>query len=165
MNPTSNPDHDQPDFTTAENGASVLEASQWVSAPLEEVFEFFSRPENLERLTPSRLKFSMRTDGPLDMREGLEITYRLRVHGIPLTWVSRVPVWNPPHRFQDIQVKGPYKRWVHTHTFEDENGGTRIRDRVEYRVPGGRLVEKVLVRRDLRKIFSFRHAKVTELFA
>lgn len=154
----------QPSFGIAENGASTLDAAQWVSAPLEEVFDFFSRPENLERLTPPRMNFSIRTEGPLEMREGLEITYRLKVYGLPLVWVSRITEWDPPRRFRDIQVKGPYRRWAHTHGFEEERGGTRIRDHVEYRVPGGRLVERLLVRRDLRNIFAYRHGKVSELF-
>lgn len=133
----------------------VLAAETTVAAPLEEVFEFFSNAANLERMTPAQLNFSIVSEREA-MREGLLIHYRLKLRGVPMKWTSRIAVWEPPHRFVDEQVKGPYRRWHHEHTFESTADGVCCRDRVEYQVPGGALIHWLLVRSDLLRIFSFR---------
>ena len=69
------------------------------------------------------------------MRPGVRIDYRLKLHGIPLQWQSEISRWDPPSTFVDEQRKGPYRRWVHTHTFADERGGTRVGDSVDFEVP------------------------------
>jgi hypothetical protein len=138
---------------------------QWLPKPIDEAFAFFSRPENLEEITPPWLGFHIvRTDPQL--REGSLIEYKLRIHGLPMRWTSEIAVWDPPHRFVDNQRRGPYKRWHHEHTFVSENGGTRITDHVEYAMPFGILGEMahaVMVRRDVESIFKFRQQRLAEL--
>ena len=135
--------------------------------PLEEVFPFFADPANLEEITPSWLNFHVVGSSTPDIQEGTELDYRLRLHGIPLRWRSRISVWEPPCRFVDEQVRGPYAMWRHLHTFErcsrDANA-TIARDWVEYRAHGGPLVHRLFVARDLRTIFDHRLRKMNELF-
>lgn len=98
------------------------------------------------------------------MRAGAEIDYRLRVHGVPIRWRTRIESWQPGRRFVDVQVRGPYRLWHHTHDFEEVAGGTLCRDVVRYAVPGGRWVERLFVRRDIERIFEFRRRALVELF-
>lgn len=133
--------------------------------PIEEVFRFFSAAENLERITPPWMKFRIVTPGPVEMKRGARIAYALRVHGFPIHWLTEIEVWNPPHEFVDVQVKGPYKLWRHTHCFRPVAGGTKIEDLVEYQLPLGRLgrlAHHFQVARDLQKIFDYRERKVRE---
>lgn len=131
---------------------------QWLGRPLEEVFAFFADAFNLERLTPPWLRFRVLTPAPIEMREGALIDYRLRLHGLPLRWRSRIALWEPPHRFADEQVRGPYRRWHHTHRFEPGGEGTTVIDEVDYAVWGGSLVDRLLVRGDVERIFAYRRA-------
>jgi ligand-binding SRPBCC domain-containing protein len=135
-----------------------------VAQPLHEVFEFFSRPENLERLTPTHLSFTILTPHPIPMENGTLIDYALRLHGIPLRWQSRIENYLPPHSFTDRQLRGPYREWVHLHSFHEENGGTNIEDHVRYKVPGGVLADRIFVQPSLRKIFAYRHSVIQSLF-
>jgi ligand-binding SRPBCC domain-containing protein len=130
----------------------------------EEVFPFFADARNLERITPPWLRFRILTPGPIEMREGALIDYRLRIRGVPVRWRTRIAAWEPPYRFVDEQVRGPYRRWVHEHTFEATDGGTLCRDRVRYAVPGGALVARALVRPDVERIFAYRRDVLTALF-
>lgn len=141
-----------------------LEAVQWLPRPREEVFAFFSDAFRLEDLTPAFLNFHVLTPRPIEIKAGTLIDYRLRLHGIPVRWRSRISVWEPPHRFVDDQVRGPYRRWHHEHSFEPADGGTLCRDVVDYAVLGGALVDALFVRRSLREIFGYRQAKLRELF-
>ena len=134
----------------------VFERSLVLPSPLQEVFAFFADPRNLEELTPPWLSFRILREPPIPLEEGTTIDYALRVRGLPLRWRSRITTWNPPHEFVDEQVRGPYRQWVHSHTFEGVEGGTRVGDRVLYRVLGGPLVDRLLVRRDVERIFDFR---------
>ncbi len=130
------------------------------------VFEFFAKAENLGEITPPWLHFHLLH--PTTIGEGTLLEYALRIRGVPVRWVSRIENWNPPHSFVDVQVKGPYRFWRHTHRFEDRNGGTQIIDTVEYAMPFGpigRLVHMLQVARDLRKIFDYRTERVLQLFA
>jgi ligand-binding SRPBCC domain-containing protein len=146
----------------------TLETDLWLPRPLHEVFAFFSDASNLNALTPPWLHFQIESPQPLTMGQGTRIDYRLRLHGVPLRWRTEITVWEPPHRFVDTQREGPYRRWVHEHTFTEQDGGTRIRDRVTYVVGGGLLeplVHRLLVGPDLRKIFAYRQQQLQERFA
>ena len=141
-----------------------LDTSHWLPRPPEEVFHFYADAFNLERLTPPWLRFQVNTPPPIAMVAGVEIDYRLRLKGVPLSWRSRITAWEPPFRFVDEQVRGPYRRWVHEHTFTPRDGGTLVRDLVEYDMLGGWLVDRLIVRRDLSRIFAYRQQRLAELF-
>jgi len=144
-----------------------VDRQQLVPAPLPQVFEFFSRARNLEELTPPWLRFSVLTPEPIDMRAGTLIAYRLRVHGLPLRWVSRIEEWQPGRRFVDRQVQGPYRFWRHAHEFADAPHGTLIRDIVLYELPWGPLggvADAAIVRRDLERVFDYRRQSVERRF-
>ncbi len=147
-------------------GVDLLERAQRLDGTPEEVFPFFADAENLERITPRWLGFRVVTPG-VEMREGALIEYRLRLHGVPVRWRTRIEAWDPPHRFVDRQLSGPYRLWHHTHLFEpDGEGGTVMRDVVRYALPFGpfgRLAHRLFVRRDLARIFEYRHAEVPRL--
>ncbi len=134
----------------------LLEREQLVRRPLEEVFEFFSDPLNLESITPPWLRFRVVGCSTPVLLEGSTIDYRLRVHGVPIRWRSLISDWRPPFEFVDQQVSGPYHLWVHRHTFVETEDGVLVRDRVEYAVPGGILIQRLFVRRDLQRIFAYR---------
>ena len=111
----------------------VLHREATVSCSLEKVFDFFSRAESLETLTPPWLRFRIETPQPIQMRQGATIAYRLHVRGVPLRWLTEIEIWRPPYEFVDVQVKGPYKLWRHIHRFVECDGGTRIVDIVRTR--------------------------------
>lgn len=157
----------------------VLTLSQWLPLPPEELFPFFADAYNLERITPPLLRFHVLTPRPIDMRVGTLLDYQLKVHAIPIRWRTRIAGWDPPHGFIDEQLKGPYARWHHTHTFTPAPGpgssqghagrpGTRCDDRVEYRPRGGPLapmVNKLFVQRDVEAIFRYRAQVLADMFA
>jgi ligand-binding SRPBCC domain-containing protein len=126
-----------------------------VPRPLAETFAFFSDAANLERLTPPWLNFSILTPRPIAMHEGALIDYRIRLYGLPITWKTRIDVWEPGVRFVDRQLAGPYLWWHHEHRFEAVAGGTRVIDHVEY-LPRVRWLSGPLVRRDVERIFTYR---------
>jgi ligand-binding SRPBCC domain-containing protein len=136
----------------------------WLPAPREKVFPFFADALNLEVLTPPWLSFHVLNNGPVLMKAGTRIDYRLKIHGFPARWQSEITVWDPPVCFVDAQRRGPYRAWIHVHTFEEQNGGTLAKDRVHYRPPGGALMDRLFVRRDVEKIFAYRNQKLKELF-
>jgi ligand-binding SRPBCC domain-containing protein len=141
-----------------------FQAEQWLPRPVEEVFAFFSETRNLETLTPSWLRFEVLTPAPIAMQAGTLIDYRIRVHALPVRWRTEIVEWNPPHRFVDVQLRGPYTLWHHTHTFESLEGGTLCRDQVRYRPRGGALMNWLFVRRDVQQIFAFRRQQLARLF-
>lgn len=140
-----------------------LSAETWVSVPRAEVFPFFADATNLERLTPPWLHFTIRTPPPIAMYPGREIEYTVRLHGVPLRWISRIAAFEPPEMFVDEQRRGPYRRWVHTHRFVEARGGTTLLDEVQFDMLAGWLVGG-LVARDLRKIFAYRHQTLLSIF-
>jgi ligand-binding SRPBCC domain-containing protein len=145
----------------------VLERSQIVAAPREEVFRFFEEPQNLAKITPRWLGFRItRADEP-PMREGFRIDYQIRWLGLPVRWRTVIREYEAGRRFVDVQVSGPYRRWEHEHTFEDAEGGTLVRDRVQYELPFGILghvAHRLLVARQLRRIFDHRSRRIKRLF-
>ena len=142
----------------------LLERKQRIELPIDEAFAFYGDAHNLERITPPLLRFEVVTPRPIEMGVGTLIEYRLRLHGVPVRWRTRIEDWEPPRRFVDVQIKGPYSLWEHTHTFEEDGpGATVIRDRVRYSIPFGPLGEiadRLLVQRDLRQIFDYRRDAV-----
>ncbi len=141
----------------------ALEMHLRVPVPIDRVFEFFADARNLEKLTPPALRFEVLTPEPILMRQGLLLDYRLRLHGFPFYWQSEITVWDPPRRFEDSQRRGPYRWWVHEHSFVEDNGGTLMSDKVHYGVPGGALVHSLFVARELRNIFGYRAVKFRDL--
>lgn len=140
---------------------------QFIPQPLNEVFNFFAKAENLEAITPSWLRFRIRTPLPLEMQQGTVIAYSIRWRWIPLRWSSIIKEWNPPHSFVDEQIKGPYKKWLHCHQFEAQSGGTLVRDIVDYEIPFGilgRWLHRQLIRSDLEAIFEYRSRRVADYF-
>jgi len=144
--------------------ASTFLSELWLPQPLEGVFAFFADAKNLQTITPPWLDFVLVTPGPIQMRPGTLIDYRLRLHGFPIRWRSEITAWEPPHRLVDEQRRGPYRLWVHEHRFQAQDGGTHVTDSVQYAVPGGWLVDRLLVRPDVERIFQFRRQKLQELF-
>lgn len=142
----------------------VIESELWLPRPRSEVFPFFADAFNLEKITPDLLSFRVVTPPPIEMRVGAIIDYKLKIRFVPARWRTRIAIWDPPHRFVDEQLRGPYRQWIHEHTFEERDGGTWTRDRVEYAVPGGALVNALIVRRDVEKIFEHRTQALLEIF-
>ncbi len=144
----------------------VLERVQVIARPVDEVFSFFARASNLERITPSWLRFRLVGRKPAEMGVGTRLEYLLHVHGVPVRWISSIDVWEPGHCFVDRQIRGPYALWVHTHVVEPHPDGTLSRDRVRYALPLGLLGEvahRLLIRGDLERIFDYRHQAVARL--
>jgi ligand-binding SRPBCC domain-containing protein len=141
-----------------------LKSTQLLPSPIEDVFPFFADAANLRQITPPWLHFEVLSPQPIEIRLGARIDYRLRVRLARLRWQSHITAWDPPHHFVDEQAHGPYRWWRHEHRFEPHSGGTLIRDDVHYGVPGGWLVHELLVRRDLKKIFAYRHQVLAERF-
>ncbi len=147
----------------------VLHATQTLPRPVEEVFPFFADAYNLEKLTPSFLKFNVLTPRPIAMRSGCEIMYKLKVRGIPIKWKTTILDWDPPRQFVDNQDSGPYALWHHTHTFEptEDGRGTICTDTVRYKPKGwvlAPLVNRFFVQRDVVNIFRYRFKMLEEIF-
>lgn len=142
-----------------------LQAEVIVESPIDDVFAFFSDAGNLESLTPSWLNFQIVTALPIQMRLGALLDYKIRLHMIPISWRTEIACWQPPHKFVDQQLRGPYKRWWHEHTFEDLGDGlTLIRDDVHYIPRGGKWLHRWFVKPDLEKIFKFRQQQLARRF-
>jgi len=144
----------------------VLEREQLVRAPEAAVFAFFSDPANLEALTPRWLGFRILTPQPVEMREGARIDYRLSLAGVPLRWRTRIAAHEPGRGFVDVQERGPYALWEHSHAFEPTGRGVLVRDRVRYALPFGllgRAAHGLWVHSALARIFDFRFQRVRHL--
>jgi len=158
----------QPTITLRhEPDASILHSTQWVPKPVEEVSPFFADPYNLERITPPFLEFKVLSMTTPTIESGTLLRYRLKLHGLPIHWTTRIEDWNPPHSFRDIQLTGPYRLWDHTHRFEAQNGGTLMTDIVRFRTPLDFLRRTPLlswINRDVESIFRHRQTVIGELF-
>ena len=142
-----------------------LRARTVVPASVGDVFDFFSRPQNLGVMTPAKMGFLITSvSGP--MEEGALITYRIRIAGIPLTWKTRIEAWDPGQRFVDAQLSGPYACWWHEHRFSSDGASSTImEDRVLYAPPLGplgRIANRLTIENELRGIFAVR-AEAIEL--
>lgn len=140
---------------------------QWLPAPLAEVARFFADASNLEKLTPPWLNFSIVSMSTPEVMQNTKIHYRLKIHGLPLAWTTEISTWDPPHRFVDEQVQGPFALWHHTHSFTALGTGTLMRDLVRYRPPLGKLGALAggwLVDLDVKRIFKYRQKVISRLF-
>lgn len=144
--------------------AGELRRSVVIERPRDEVFAFFSDAHNLQRLTPPWLSFEILTPGPIEMCVGALIDYRIRFRGMPMKWRTEITEWDPPHGFVDTQIRGPYRRWVHRHRFEERPEGTRVIDEVDYAAPGGVLIERLFVNRDVERVFDYRATALMDVF-
>ena len=147
----------------------VLRATQVLPRPVEDIFPFFADAHNLEKLTPSFLKFNVLTPKPIPMDSGTIINYKLKVRGVPIKWKTTILDWEPPRQFVDNQDSGPYTLWHHTHTFEPTQDGqaTLCTDVVRYKPKGWFLtgfINKFFVQKDVEQIFQYRFDKLAELF-
>lgn len=145
----------------------VLERRQVVPRPLKEVFPFFASPANLERITPPQLGMNIITPPPIVMREGALFDYVVSLRGMPMRWTTLITDYDPPHRFVDVQLKGPYSFWHHTHTFEETDEGTVLGDTVRYALPLGplgALAHALFVKRDLEQVFAYRRKVIAAEF-
>jgi ligand-binding SRPBCC domain-containing protein len=148
----------------------VLRREQQLGAPPSAVFPFFADPRNLEAITPPLLRFRLLTPEPVPMGVGTFLQYALRLHGVPVRWDTLIQEWEPPVRFVDVQLRGPYRLWHHTHELLPADGGaaTLMRDTVRYAVGlgmAGEIARRTVVRRDLEAIFAFRAERVPALVA
>ncbi len=144
----------------------LLQREQWIPRAVEDVFAFFADARNLEAITPASLRFQILSPEPIAMAPGTLIEYQLRWHRFPIRWVTEIRRWDPPIGFMDVQLRGPYRLWEHTHRFQAVDGGTRMCDVVRYALPFGllgRLAHAWVVKADLERIFDYRARKVSEL--
>ncbi len=137
----------------------------WLPHQPQDVFPFFADAFNLERLTPPSLGFRVLTPSPIEMKVGTLIDYRVRLRGVPMRWQSEITAWEPPHRFADEQRRGPYRLWVHEHTFTSQDSGTIAKDTVRYAVLGGAIVQRLFVASELKRIFQYRNAALKDHFS
>jgi ligand-binding SRPBCC domain-containing protein len=145
----------------------TLKRTQFIGRPLKDVFAFFEKPENLARLTPKSVGFEILTPTPIVMRTGTTVDYTIKVFGVRRFWTTLITDYDPPYRFVDVQLKGPYAFWHHTHQFEETRGGSTIHDTVRYVLPCGPLgwvMHRLLVRHQLRRIFDYRANVIASLF-
>lgn len=156
---------DEPAFIshgTVQDGHQYLETATVLPLAVDQVFGFFANAENLQRITPPELAFHILTPTPIDIEEGTIIDFRLRLFVVPFHWRTRIVQWQPNDQFIDEQIRGPYRSWRHLHTFTECEDGTRMTDRVEYRLPLQPLGALVLplVRRQLDRIFRYRASTI-----
>ena len=145
----------------------TLESNQFINKPIEEVFQFFSKPENLSVITPAKLGFKILSPNPIKMEVGRLIDYNIYLMGIPIHWRTLITDYEPPNMFVDQQIKGPYAMWHHTHTFHKVKGGVEIKDRIVYSIPFGflgQLLNYLWIKRDLNNIFLHRKKVIDKLF-
>ncbi len=143
-----------------------LYREQWIHASLAEVFAFFSDAANLDRITPPWLHFRI-LHAPEKIGAGVLIQYQLAWHGIPMRWTTRIEEWQPPHKFVDYQLRGPYRLWHHTHTFEERDGRTLMGDELQYAIPLGAMGDFFAgwrVRLDVERIFDYRAEQICAIF-
>lgn len=145
----------------------VLETTTVINKPLHEVFDFFSKAENLNKLTPKEVFFKILTPLPIEMKKGALIDYRIKLNGIPFVWKTQITEWNPPYKFADNQLVGPYKTWLHEHSFEEKNGITYMTDKITYLSKGWILapfLHWLFVDKKVKQIFEYRETQLHQIF-
>jgi ligand-binding SRPBCC domain-containing protein len=138
-----------------------------VPASIDETWNFFSTADNLPRITPPWLKFTVTTPTPVEIKLDSILDYTIAWKGLPIRWRTRIIDFTPPRQFIDLQIRGPYALWHHQHTFESSANGDGVicADRVIYRLPLGplgRIAHALLVRRQLLDIFRHRRRVIGE---
>jgi ligand-binding SRPBCC domain-containing protein len=145
----------------------VLESRMWLGRPRPEVFAFFAEPANVSLITPPWL--GLRLLPPVSTMGAFAVfDYAIRWLGLPLRWRAFIREYDPPVRFVDVQVRGPYHLWEHRHLFLEERGGTWIEDHVRYQLrlgPVGGVLNALLVSRQLSAIWAYRRRRIGELIA
>jgi ligand-binding SRPBCC domain-containing protein len=145
----------------------ILTKTTIINKPLSEVFEFFSNAENLNKITPPDMQFKILTPLPIIIKKGTLIDYKIKVSGIPFNWQTEITEWEPNKRFTDKQLKGPYRVWIHEHTFEEKDGKTIMNDHVQFLSPGWLLepiINKLFIEKKVKGIFAYREKILTNLF-
>jgi len=146
----------------------IIKREQFLARPIEDVFAFFNRPENLAKITPESLGFKILTPQPLNMKEGAIIDYTIKPLFFDMHWRTYISDYTPPRSFVDEQLKGPYKFWHHRHSFESVEGGTMVRDEVRYALPFGifgEIAHALFIKRQLNRIFDHRTIIISEYFS
>lgn len=137
----------------------MLSATTEIDAPLEEVFEFFKKAENLGAMTPPALAFDIQTRLPIPMGTGTVIDYVIRLGPVPMKWRTLIERFEPGVKFVDSQQRGPYQSWWHEHHFRAFEGRTLMEDRVYFSAPFGpigRIAEQLFIAPMLQRIFAYR---------
>lgn len=145
----------------------VLQKITVINKPLAEVFAFFSKAENLNKITPDEVHFKILTPLPIPMAKGTLIDYKIKLHGIPFVWKTRISEWNPPYKFADQQLVGPYSKWNHEHFFEEKDGKTIMTDKVTYLSKGwiiAPILHLLFVDKKVKQIFEYREAQLKQIF-
>ena len=142
-----------------------LSTEQYIAYPIDEVFNFYSEAKNLNLITPPFLDFNILSQSSVIVEEGTIFKYRLKIHGVPVRWKSLIKEWLPPNKFVDIQLRGPYLKWHHIHSFSSLGDKTKVTDKVEYIVPGGALIHNLFVKKDLLNIFNYRKKALNNFFS
>ncbi len=148
------------------NGISVKMYQQYFPIAKDKVFAFFAEAKNLEQITPKTLNFKISKMSTPKIQKDTLIDYKLKIHSVPAGWQTRIDSWEPDSSFSDLQVKGPYSLWHHTHSFETLGAGTLMTDTIRYKLPAGlvgRLAAQAWVDSDLEKIFAYRRENVKNL--
>jgi ligand-binding SRPBCC domain-containing protein len=142
-----------------------LKSEILVPTSLQETFEVFQNPYNLAKITPPWLGFEILTKG-LVMRKGLEIDYRFRWLGLPMTWRTLITDYEPPFLFEDVALKSPYALWKHRHTFRPAENGTYVGDVVDYALPLGilgQIAHDLVVHKQVKQIFEYRQQALVSM--
>ena len=145
-----------------------LKREQFIGRSRKEVFEFFKSPENLERITPASVGFTILTPLPIEIATGVVFDYKIKLFGKNVRWTTIITDFNEPYKFSDVAIKSPYSFWYHTHRFEEVEGGTMMYDEVKYALPLGflgRMVHALLVKKQLETIFDYRAKVIDAVFS
>jgi ligand-binding SRPBCC domain-containing protein len=140
---------------------------QVVDRPITEVFSFFEKPENLEKITPTNLGFKIKTPHPLVMQEGATFEYTISLGLIKFPWKTVITIYDPPNVFQDIQAFGPYKKWEHTHEFIEVGNKTKIIDTVVYDLFPAifrNIINKLYIKNKVEQIFHYRNKALDKIY-
>jgi ligand-binding SRPBCC domain-containing protein len=147
--------------------AKEIRTTTIINKPLSEVFEFFSKAENLNKLTPPKVHFTILTPLPIPMFPGQIIKYRIKLFGIPFFWKTEITAWNPPFKFEDKQLSGPYVIWNHQHLFKEVDGKTEMTYILTYNSKGWILapfLHWLFVDKNVNEIFAYREKRLDEIF-